>query len=142
MSSTTSYPVRVHKDSRSGGTVREHRAAATTAGILYIIGTVTGILSKTVTYFPVRGADEADIERQLKPVEAEVRKRLGNFCVAEDNDSLEAVVLPAGGSAVRAGGGFVVAGRLGFCRERLPGRGALLCDGVHDTQRIRYAGYQ
>ena len=58
MSSTTSYPVRTHGDSRTGGTVREHRAAATTAGILYIIGTVAGILSKTVTYFPVRGADD------------------------------------------------------------------------------------
>jgi hypothetical protein len=38
--------------------MREHRAAATTAGILYIIGTVAGILSKAVTYFPVRGADD------------------------------------------------------------------------------------
>jgi hypothetical protein len=38
--------------------VREHRAAATTAGILYIIGTVTGICSKAVTYFPVHDADD------------------------------------------------------------------------------------
>ena len=38
--------------------MREHRAAATTAGILYITGTVAGILSKAVTYFPVHDADD------------------------------------------------------------------------------------
>jgi hypothetical protein len=30
---------------------REHKAAATTAGILYIIGTVAGILSKAIASF-------------------------------------------------------------------------------------------
>ncbi|MET0885174.1 MAG: DUF4386 domain-containing protein, partial [Mycetocola sp.] len=44
--------------SRSHTSVREHRAAATTAGILYITGTVAGILSKAVTYFPVHDADD------------------------------------------------------------------------------------
>ena len=44
--------------SRSRNSVREHRAAATTAGILYIIGTVAGILSKAITYFPVHNADD------------------------------------------------------------------------------------
>ncbi|MGZ4531777.1 MAG: DUF4386 domain-containing protein, partial [Mycobacteriaceae bacterium] len=38
--------------------MREHRGAATTAGILYIIGTVAGVLSKVVTYFPVHSADD------------------------------------------------------------------------------------
>lgn len=38
--------------------MREHRAAATTAGILYITGTVAGILSKVVVYSPVRDADD------------------------------------------------------------------------------------
>jgi uncharacterized membrane protein (Fun14 family) len=38
--------------------VREHRAAATTAGILYIIGTAAGIASKTITAFPVHDADD------------------------------------------------------------------------------------
>lgn len=55
MSSTTTYPARV-QGARSGNRVREHRAAATTAGILYIIGTVTGILSKVVATFPVHDA--------------------------------------------------------------------------------------
>src|SRR4051812_40556135 len=45
------------------------------------------------TKLAVRGADEADLERRLAPVEAEVRRRLGNFIVAEDNDSLEGVIL-------------------------------------------------
>ena len=58
MSSTTSYPTGVEGESRSGHHVREHRAAATTAGILYIIGTVAGVLSKTLTYFPVHDADD------------------------------------------------------------------------------------
>jgi len=37
---------------------REHKAAATTAGILYIIGTVAGILSKAIAFFPVHDADD------------------------------------------------------------------------------------
>jgi nicotinamide-nucleotide amidase len=45
------------------------------------------------TKLAVRGADEADLARRLAPIEAEVRKRLGNFVVAEDNDTLEGVVL-------------------------------------------------
>src|SRR5471030_1123063 len=45
------------------------------------------------TKLAIRGADEADLNRRLAPVEAEVRKRLGNFVVAEDNHSLESVVL-------------------------------------------------
>jgi hypothetical protein len=38
--------------------VREHRAAATTAGVLYITGTVAGVLSRVVAYFPVHDADD------------------------------------------------------------------------------------
>ena len=58
MSSSKFYPPRVQSDSRSGNSVREHRAAAMTAGILYIIGTVAGILSKALTSFPVHNADD------------------------------------------------------------------------------------
>jgi hypothetical protein len=58
MSSTKSYPPRVEGDPRSRDSVREHRAAATTAGILYLVGTVAGILSKAVTALPVRDADD------------------------------------------------------------------------------------
>lgn len=58
MSSTTSYPSQVQGDAGSGNSVRDHRAAATTAGILFIIGTVAGILSKVVATFPVHNADD------------------------------------------------------------------------------------
>ncbi|CAN5426873.1 competence/damage-inducible protein A [soil metagenome] len=45
------------------------------------------------TKLAVRGADEADLDRRLAPAEAEVRKRLGNFIIAEDNETLESVIL-------------------------------------------------
>src|SRR5579862_7707884 len=47
------------------------------------------------TKLTVRGADDGDIERKLVPVIAEVRKRLGNFILAEDDDTLEGVILRA-----------------------------------------------
>jgi len=47
------------------------------------------------TKVTVRGADRADIEAKLGPVVAEVRKRLGNFIMAEDDDTLEGVILKA-----------------------------------------------
>src|SRR5215467_3290378 len=45
------------------------------------------------TKLAVRGADEADLARKLAPVEAEVRRRLGNFVVAEDDGTLEGAIL-------------------------------------------------
>jgi nicotinamide-nucleotide amidase len=45
------------------------------------------------TKLAIRAADETELNIRLAPVEAEVRKRLGNFVVAEDNESLESVVL-------------------------------------------------
>jgi nicotinamide-nucleotide amidase len=47
------------------------------------------------TKLTVRGADMDDIGRKLAPVEDEVRKRLGNFIIAEDDQTLEGVVLAA-----------------------------------------------
>jgi nicotinamide-nucleotide amidase len=47
------------------------------------------------TKVTVRGADTADIERKLVPVVAEIRQRLGNFILAEDDDTLEGVILKA-----------------------------------------------
>jgi nicotinamide-nucleotide amidase len=57
------------------------------------------------TKLTVRGADAADIERKLSPVVAEVRKRLGNFILAEDDDTLEGVILKA---LVKQGGSLAV----------------------------------
>src|SRR5918998_736439 len=45
------------------------------------------------TKLTVRGSDMDDIQAKLGPVEAEVRKRLGNFILAEDDRTLEGVVL-------------------------------------------------
>src|SRR6266478_6840086 len=44
------------------------------------------------TKLAVRGVDMADIERKLGPAQAEVRKRLGNFILAEDDQTLEGVI--------------------------------------------------
>ena len=45
------------------------------------------------TKLTMRGADMDDIRKKLAPVEGEVRKRLGNFILAEDDKTLEGVVL-------------------------------------------------
>ncbi len=45
------------------------------------------------TKLAVRGTDTEDIRRKLAPVEQEVRKRLGNFILAEDDQKLEGVIL-------------------------------------------------
>jgi nicotinamide-nucleotide amidase len=47
------------------------------------------------TKLTVRGRDTADIRAKLAPIEAEVRARLGNFILAEDDQTLEGVVLAA-----------------------------------------------
>ena len=45
------------------------------------------------TKLTVRGRDMDDVRGKLAPVETEVRKRLGNFILAEDEQTLEGVVL-------------------------------------------------
>ena len=47
------------------------------------------------TKLTVRGRDMDDVRSTLAPVEREVRKRLGNFILAEDEQTLEGVVLSA-----------------------------------------------
>jgi nicotinamide-nucleotide amidase len=47
------------------------------------------------TKLAVHGENEADLVARLAPVEAEVRKRLGNFIIAEDDQTLEGVILAA-----------------------------------------------
>jgi len=58
------------------------------------------------TKLTIRGIDQDDIARKLAPVEAEVRKRLGNFILGEDEQKLEGVVLDA--LAARSGSLAVV----------------------------------
>jgi nicotinamide-nucleotide amidase len=45
------------------------------------------------TKLTVRGRDMDDVHARLEPVAREVRKRLGNFILAEDDETLEGVVL-------------------------------------------------
>jgi len=45
------------------------------------------------TKLTVRGTDLDDVRAKLAPVEREVRKRLGNFILAEDDQTLEGVVV-------------------------------------------------
>ena len=47
------------------------------------------------TKLTVRGRDMDDVRAKLAPVEGEVRKRLGNFILAEDEQTLEGVILSA-----------------------------------------------
>src|SRR5499425_1651448 len=47
------------------------------------------------TKLTVRGADMEEIRRKLAPVEQEIRKRLGNFILGEDDQPLEGVILSA-----------------------------------------------
>ncbi|MBM3573162.1 MAG: CinA family nicotinamide mononucleotide deamidase-related protein, partial [Alphaproteobacteria bacterium] len=47
------------------------------------------------TKLAVRGADDADVTAKLAPVEAEVRRRLGNFVLAEDDGTLEGAISAA-----------------------------------------------
>jgi nicotinamide-nucleotide amidase len=47
------------------------------------------------TKLAVRGASAEDVQRKLEPVVAEVRRRVGNFIIAEDDETLEGVVLAA-----------------------------------------------
>ena len=45
------------------------------------------------TKLTVRGADMDDVRRKLEPVEREIRRRLGNFILGEDDQTLEGVIL-------------------------------------------------
>ena len=47
------------------------------------------------TKLTVRGADMDDIQQKLAPLQAEVRNRLGNFILGEDDQTLEGVVMAA-----------------------------------------------
>jgi nicotinamide-nucleotide amidase len=47
------------------------------------------------TKLTVRGTDMDDVHRKLAPIAAEVKRRLGNFIMAEDDQTLEGVTLAA-----------------------------------------------
>jgi nicotinamide-nucleotide amidase len=91
------------------------------------------------TKLTVRGADIDDVRRRLEPVQNEVRKRLGNFILAEDDQTLEGVVLA---ELTRQGGTLAVvetftSGHIAARIGHLPGAEHVLRCGV--TVRDRTA---
>jgi nicotinamide-nucleotide amidase len=84
------------------------------------------------TKLAARGASEAELAAKLAPVEAEVRRRLGNFVVAEDDTSLERVVLEklkAGGHTLAIGETFT-SGAIANRIAPLPGAERVFRKGV------------
>jgi len=82
------------------------------------------------TKLTVRGADRDDVARKLAPVQAEVRRRLGNFILAEDDDTLEGNVLKA---LARCDGSLAVAE--GFTAGQIAARLAHLPDAEKPFRR-------
>ena len=79
--------------------IGESRADALLAGLAELVpdGTVKlgfrAHYPQLETKLAARGRDMDDIRRKLAPLEEEVRKRLGNYIVSEDDRTLEGVVL-------------------------------------------------
>jgi nicotinamide-nucleotide amidase len=84
------------------------------------------------TKLTVRGADPEDVQRKLEPVQAEVRRRLGNFILAEDDQTLEGVVLA---ELTRHGGTLALvetftSGQIAARIGHLPGAERVLRSGI------------
>ena len=100
------------------------------------------------TKLTVRGRNRADVAAKLAPVEEEVRRRIGNFILAEDEDTLENVVLSLlagrGGSVALAETltGGQVAARLAALpgAERVFRRATVACSGGELAQALATAG--
>ncbi|MBM3489633.1 MAG: CinA family nicotinamide mononucleotide deamidase-related protein [Alphaproteobacteria bacterium] len=95
------------------------------------------------TKITVRGCDLHEVQQKLAPVQEEVRKRLGNFILAEDDNTLEGVVLKA--LAVERSTLAVVetftAGHIASRLVHLPGAEAVFKRGIvsRDLAQIRSA---
>ena len=89
------------------------------------------------TKLTVRGQDPADVAAKLAPVAQEVRRRIGNFILAEDDDTLEGVVLSllTDRRATLAVAETLTGGQVAARLAALPGaekvfrRGTVACDG-------------
>ena len=82
------------------------------------------------TKLAARGATEAELAAKLAPIEAEVRRRLGNFVVAEDDATLERVVL----ETLKAGGHTLAVGET-FTSGAIASRLAPLLGAEHGFRR-------
>ncbi|MBI1737569.1 MAG: CinA family nicotinamide mononucleotide deamidase-related protein [Candidatus Rokubacteria bacterium] len=94
------------------------------------------------TKLTVRGTDADDIRRKLAPVEREVRKRLGNFILGEDDQTLEGVVLDE--LTARRGSLAIVemftGGQVAARLAHLPGAEAVFRRGVVARDLAQVAG--
>src|SRR6266487_2590996 len=84
------------------------------------------------TKLTVRGTDKDDIRRKLEPVEREVRARLGNFILGEDDQTLEGVIL---GELIGRGGSLSIVetftgGQIAARLAHLSGAEKVFCRGI------------
>jgi nicotinamide-nucleotide amidase len=84
------------------------------------------------TKLTARGRDLDDIRRKLEPVEREVRKRVGNFILAEDDQTLESVLQRelAGRQATLSLVETFTSGQMAARLAHLPGAEAIFRRGV------------
>ena len=84
------------------------------------------------TKLTARGADMDDIRRKLEIVELEVRKRLGNFILGEDEQTLEGVILAelAGRQATLSVVEMFTGGQISARLAHLPGAEAIFRRGI------------
>jgi nicotinamide-nucleotide amidase len=84
------------------------------------------------TKLTVRGRDMDDVRTKVAPVEQEIRKRLGNFIMGEDDQTLEGVVLAA---LAKRGGTLAIvetftSGQIAARIGHLPGAEAVVRRGI------------
>ncbi len=89
------------------------------------------------TKLTIRGTDKDDVRRRLEPVQTAVRERLGNFILAEDDQTLEGVVLA---ELTRQGGTLALvetftSGQIAARIGHLPGAEHVLRCGVTVRER-------
>ncbi len=84
------------------------------------------------TKLTAHGADMDDIRRKLEVVEGEIRKRLGNFILGEDDQTLEGVVLAelAGRQATLSIVEMFTSGQISARIAHLPGAEAIFRRGI------------
>ena len=84
------------------------------------------------TKLTARGADMDDIRRKLEVVELEVRKRLGNFILGEDDQTLEGVILAelAGRQATLSVVEMFTGGQISARLAHLPGAEKIFRRGI------------
>ncbi len=84
------------------------------------------------TKLTARGADMDDLRRKLEVVEGEIRKRLGNFILGEDDQTLEGVVLAelAGRQATLSIVEMFTGGQISARIAPLPGAEAVFRRGI------------